>query len=1037
MNHGNYESILELILHHVIASPDSIAVKCGSQRLNFRQLNEQADQVAAWLEKQEVARGSIIAVAMERTTQLVVVLLGIMKHGSAYLPLDVDYPEYRVNCLLENANIEYVFSDSSEFFSRELSAEIINPENIFKQVFQRKQLALPNSDTCAYCIYTSGTTGEPKGVLISHGALLNHTQWFMEEFSVTESDVILQRTSLAFDASVWELWTGLAAGACLVLLPAAHAKHPFGILLALQQEHISIVQFVPTLLRELMRLKQFGHIPCRLVFCGGEPLTWDLIDQFVSKTRCLLVNLYGPTETTIDATFWRVDLTADRNMPPPVGRPVRGVQLHLLNEQGLPVEHQQEGEIAIAGPGVAIGYVNSVVENALRFSSLNVDGEPVRIYKSGDIGVVSVSGELICLGRRDSQYKVNGHRVELLAIEHVVQQTPGVQCATVYIDTLASGEKQICAAYIAQSDAEPQAVGQRIKQTVSLQLPAYMHPNQIHVLDRLPLLPNGKIDHNALRERHAKSVAAESPLIGEPSTVKQLQEIWREILGHRPISLDSHFFECGATSLTVMMLLGRIANLFNMDLTPKDIFEHPILARQAALLSGSRRERKENGLLLDALAWRRHAGSETPGLAQCEVLEKPPQTPAYLENVVLAFYIRGECSAARVRQAFGAVLEQQPALRCSFKSDGQGHSQRTQHALDEFPLPFNLIQSTSQDTLPDTVVHRVIEESLTAIDLRQPPLVRATYIECPRSDDALIITAHHIAFDGWSGALLMDQLCAHYQSLLTTGVPGNIQSRLSYSDYTDAQHQRFAEGSLNQHTVFWEQTLKHLPEPFPMRGTIERPQVFTFRSAVIPMNLDAQYPTIVHLCSQTGSSLYTVILTAFLMALAKETDTSDLYVRSPIANRTDAALEPVVGYFVHPMVIRPRLSDWSPSLHLLEQVSGCVLDASGHALLPPQKLEAHCSPCSSAYGSRFPYWYNHHNYPAGQRQLGTSQLKGIGVPSSGIKTDVSLNTLRTEGGLVGSLSYYRDAISQEAAHNLMMSFRQALDDLLALEPLSS
>lgn len=1032
MNQGNYKSILEMILHQVSASPDSIAVRCGSQRLTFRQLNEQAEQVAAYLEQQGVARDSIIAVAMERTVQLMVVLLGIMKYGSAYLPLDVDYPEYRVNRLLENANVDHVFSDSSEFCSKELSAKIINPKEISKQLFQRKQIALPNSDSCAYCIYTSGTTGEPKGVLISHGALLNHTQWFIEEFAVTESDVILQRTSVAFDASVWELWTGLAAGACLVLLPAAHAKHPLGILLTLQQENISIVQFVPTLLRELMRLKQFGHIACRLVFCGGEPLTWDLIDQFASKTRCLLVNLYGPTETTIDATFWRVNLTTDRNLPPPIGQPVRGMRLHLLDEQGLPVKQQQEGEISIAGPGVAIGYINSVGENALRFSSLDVDGEPVRVYKTGDIGVVSTSGELVCLGRRDSQHKVNGYRVELLAIEHIVRQTPGVQSATVYIDTLASGEKQICAGYITQPGAEPQAVGQRIKQTISAQLPAYMHPNQINALARLPLLPNGKIDHNTLRERHIKSLVTESPRIGESSIAEQLKKIWKDILGHQTISLDSHFFECGATSLTVMMLLGRIANLFNVDLTPTDIFEHPILARQAALLSGSRRERSENSLLLDALAWRGHAGTDTPGLAQWEVLVKPPQTPTYLENVVLAFYIRGECSAARVRQAFGAVLEQQPALRCSFKSDGPGHWQRVQHALDEFPLPFNLIQTTRQNTLPVIVVDRVIEESLTAIDLRQSPLIRATYIECPGSDDALIITAHHIAFDGWSGAILMDQLCAHYQSLLATGVPANAQPCLSYSDYTDAQHQRFAEGSLNQHTVFWEHTLKHLPEPFPMRGAIERPRQFTFRSAVIPLNLNSEHPAIEHLCSRTGLSLYTVILTAFLMALAEETDTSDIYVRSPIANRTDAALEPVVGYFVHPMVIRPRLSDWSPSLHLLEQVNDCVLNASGHALLPPQKLEAHCSPCSNAFGSRFPYWYNHHNYPSGQRQLGTSPLQNIGVPSSGIKTDVSLNTLRTEGGLVGSLSYYRDAISQEAANNLMMSLRQALDDLLAL-----
>lgn len=1031
MNHCTYDSILDMILYHVSASPDRVAVKCGAQCLTYRQLNEQADQVAAYLEQQGAECHAIIAVAMERTVQFMAVCLGIMKYGSAYLPIDIEYPEHRIHSLLNNAKVEYIFCDAPIYFTPDLSAAVVNPQDIFNESRQRKSSTLPNMNAPAYCIYTSGSTGEPKGVLISHLALLNHTQWFIEAFCVTEADVILQRTSIAFDASVWELWTGLAAGACTVLLPAAYAKHPLGILLTLQQENISIAQFVPTLLRELIRLRQFEHIPCRLVFCGGESLTWALIDQFFLKTQSQLVNLYGPTETTIDATFWRVSLDASRDLPPPIGQAVRGMQVYLLDEQGVPVTQEQEGEIAIAGQGVAIGYVNSPRENALRFSTLNVDGKPVRIYKTGDIGIVSASGELFFLGRRDSQHKVNGHRVELLAIEQIVQQTHGVHCATVYLDTLASGEKQICAGYVAQANVKPQVLEQRIKQAVSAQLPAYMHPSQLYALAKLPLFPNGKVNHNALREMNSKSNAITLPVAGDTSTVERLQNIWKEILSHQAISADSHFFECGATSLSVMMLLGRVANLFNVDLTPKDIFDHPILAQQAGLLNGSTRQGGENSLLLDAHTWRKRAGEGTPGLAQREILEKPPETPAYLENVVLAFYIRGECSAARVREAFGAVLEQQPALRCSFELNAHGQWLRSQHALDEFPLPFHLINLVCGSDFSRTVADLIVEESLTAFDLRHPPLIRATYVECPGADDVLVITAHHIAFDGWSGAVLTDQLCAHYQSLLAKGVPEEARYCLSYSEYTDAQHQRFAENLLDRHGAFWQHALKQLPEPFPLHGAIQRPRKFTYRSAVIPLNLDAQYPAIEQLCSRTGFSLYTVILTAFLVALARNTGTNDLYVRSPVANRTDAALEPVVGYFVHPMVIRPRLSEWSPSLHLLEQVNRCVLDAYGHALLPPHRFEANCSPCSAAYGSRFPYWYNHHNYPSRQRQLGTSLLQGIGVPSSGIKTDVSLNTLRTEDGLVGSLSYYRDAIPESCVQALFVGFQQALDDLLA------
>lgn len=519
---------------------------------------------------------------------------------------------------------------------------------------------------------------------------------------------------------------------------------------------------------------------------------------------------------------------------------------------------------------------------------------------------------------------------------------------------------------------------------------------------------------------------------GDSSTLDRLQAIWKEVLDQQVISNDSHFFECGATSLSVMMLLGRIAEHFNIELTPKDIFDHPILAQQAGLLGGSARQGGENSLLLDAQAWRKREGEDTPGLAQREILEKPPEVPAYLENVVMAFYIRGECSVSRVRKAFGAVLEQQPALRCSFEFNSHGQWRRSQHSLDEFPLPFHLKNLAFESDISQTVADLIIEESLTPFNLTHPPLIRATYLQCQGTDDVLIISAHHIAFDGWASAVLMDQLCAHYQSLLTTGVPDQTKYCLQYADYTDAQHQRLAENLLDKHRAFWQETLKQLPEPFPLRGATQRPQQFTYRSAVLPINLDAQYPAIAQLCSQTGLSLYTVILTAFLVSLARNTGTIDLYVRSPVANRTYSALEPVVGYFVHPMVIRPRLSEWSPCLWLLERVNQCALDAYGHTMLPPHIFEAICSAHSAAYGSRFPYWYNHHNYPSSQRQLGTSPLHGIGVPSSGIKTDVSLHTLRTESGLVGSLSYYRDAIADICAQALLVSFKQALDELLAV-----
>lgn len=1031
MHKGNYDSILDMFSGSVRSSPERIAIKCGEQRLTYQELDQQADLVAGYLEFKELPRHAIVAVAMERTVQLIVVCLGIMKHGSAYLPIDLETPEHRIKTQMINAGVKHIISDALAFSDQHLRAITIHPKTIFSRTYRRQQLSQPHPNEGAYCIYTSGSTGDPKGVLISHGALLNHTQWFIETFNVTESDTILQRTSIAFDASVWELWTGLAAGARTVILPTAYTKHPMGILLTLQQEHISIAQFVPTLLRELARLRPFEHIPCRLIFCGGEPLTWPLVNLVLGKTRAQLVNLYGPTETTIDATYWRVDRDADRTLLPPIGRPIRCMQVYLLDDEGEPIlQPLQEGEIVIAGPGVAIGYLNSPYENDLHFTSLNIKGQLIRIYKTGDVGFLSAAGDLCFLGRRDSQHKVNGRRIELLAIEQIVQQTPGVHCAAAYIDNLVSGEKQICIAYVTHATNKSD-VEQCIRQTLATEFPPYMHPGQLHALNDLPLLPNGKINYTALCELNRPANSASTDIREKTSTSQGLQRIWREILNLQKITDHSHFFECGATSLSVMMLLGRVANLYNIDLSPKDIFDNPHLAEQVRLIDEGAHHGRESGALFDAYSWRRQMGEETPGLAQLEVLDKPPETPAHLENVVLAFHIQGECSTARLREAFAAVLAQQPALLCSFKLGADGQWHRKQQKMTDLPLPFQLINLDATDQFSSSVADLIAQASLTVFDLNTPPLIRASYVRCPLADDVLIITVHHIAFDGWSGSILMDQLCEHYQTLSSTDVPEYAVQYLSYSDYTDAQQQRLADKVLDKHIDYWKRTLEHLPEPFTLYEAHQRPGRFTFSSAVIKFNLDAHFPAMDHLCKHTGFSLYTIILSAFMLALARNTDTTDLYVRSPVANRTDAALESVVGYFVHPMVIRPQLSQWLPSRQLLAQINDCVLHAYGNALLPPHIFEANCSPRTNAYGSRFPVWYNHHNYPTPQRWLGKALLRSIGVPTTSIKTDVSLNTIRTEDGLVGSLCYYRDAISQARAQALLVDFHQALDELLS------
>ncbi|WP_137939985.1 non-ribosomal peptide synthetase [Chitinivorax sp. B] len=589
------QCVHELIEAQAAATPAAVAVRYRGQSLTYGELNAAANRLAHQLRAQGVGPGQRVAVCSERHFELVIGLLAVWKAGGAYVPLDPNYPAERLHYLLTDSAPVVLLADAVGLAA--LTGTTVPVLDLQATADWADQPAdnLPvaplglTAAQPAYVIYTSGSTGQPKGVVVPHRSLVNHLYWQSDRFAFGAADRILQRTSIAFDASVWELWTPLAIGARLVLLPDAAGKDPAAIAALMVAEQINIVQFVPSLL-EVMLPAADEPLPfrCRYLFCGGEPLSPSLLARVQPLVTEAVVNLYGPTETTIDASSWRCE--AGEAGPIPIGRPIANTQIHLLDRHGQPVPSGVVGELYIGGAGVALGYLNQPALTAARFVADPFSAEPTaRLYRTGDLGRRRRDGAIEYLGRNDHQLKLRGFRIELGEIEAQLLNHPSVREAVVVAKEGTAGPRLIGywlpAADTALTDA------QALRQYLASRLPDYMVPAALVSLTAWPLLPNGKLDRRALPEPvDDRSFDYVPP---ENAFEAQLAMIWEEALRLPQVGVESNFFALGGNSIRAMLLISR-CNQAGLPITIRDIYVAQTIRQLVQLLMSDGRLQQES-----------------------------------------------------------------------------------------------------------------------------------------------------------------------------------------------------------------------------------------------------------------------------------------------------------------------------------------------------------------------------------------------------------------------------------------------------------
>jgi amino acid adenylation domain-containing protein len=580
-NHRLERYIPQLIEDQALAMPEGLALVEGEQTLNYEDLNRRANQLANYLHTHGVQRGTPVGLCIERSIDMVVGLLGILKAGGTYLPMEPSNPAERLNFMLLDAQIPVLITQQHlmERFTLQGTETICldtDARSLARQSTSTPAVEIRASDL-AYIIYTSGSTGQPKGVQISHGSVLNLIHWHQRAFDVTNSDRATQVASPAFDATGWELWPYLTSGASVHIVDEDTRIVPT-LLRDWLIQHAITIAFLPTPLAErVLDLEWSSTTSLRFLLAGG-----DTLHQYPAATLPFaLVNNYGPTEATVVATSTIIQATKRPGKAPSIGYPIDNTQIYILDDQLQPVSSNNVGEIYIGGAGLASGYLNRPELTAEKFIAHPFSTDPqARLYKTGDLARYTPDGQIDFIGRVDRQIKLRGFRIELGEIENVLSHHAAIRQAAVSINEDTSGEKHLIAHLVFDKQVLPSLA--ELQDFLRTQLPDYMHPATFVILDTLPLTSNGKRDLAALPAPDETNTLRDNILVlPETATEKRLTEIIAPLLGLEQVGIDDNFFMLGGHSLLGTQLIVKIVTVFGVDLSLRTLFNAPTIRELA------------------------------------------------------------------------------------------------------------------------------------------------------------------------------------------------------------------------------------------------------------------------------------------------------------------------------------------------------------------------------------------------------------------------------------------------------------------------
>ncbi len=1002
-----FDSLVHRLFEAQVArTPDAVALSFLDVALTYDELNSRANQLAHHLRKLGVGPETLVALCVERSPEMVIGLLGILKAGAAYVPLDPQFPESRLALMLTDACVPVLVTTQpllGRLASHGERAVCLDTDwtTIGNESVENPK-PLSTIANLAYVIYTSGSTGRPKGVQITHGALSNFLLSMRQILGLTSSDTLAAVTTLSFDIAALELYLPLIQGARLELVERATAADGKGLANLLRQTGTTFLQATPATWRLLLDAGWEGE-PDLTLLCGGEALPRALADRLLEKGKALW-NLYGPTETTIWSSIERV---APGDAPIAIGRPIANTQMYVLDTRLRPVPVGITGELYIGGSGLARGYLNRPGLSAQQFVPDPFSTKPgARLYRTGDLARWLADGRLECLGRIDHQVKVRGFRIELGDIESILLRHPMVREAAVIARPDASGEQALVAYLVTRDDADLAA--DTLRPWLATQLPDYMIPSAFARLQALPLTPNGKIDRKALPQLE---IAASRTAVYVPPrgpVEEAIASILSDLLGLERVGVHDNFFDLGGHSLFATQLMARIRDTFSVEPSLRDFLEDATVATLVRQVENGLRER--SGLSMPPIHRLERTSPLPLSFAQQRLWFLDRLAPGSAQyNIPTAVRIQGQLHVAALEAAIREVVRRHEVLRGAFVTlDGVAH----QTIAEEFAVPLPLMDLSPLPPLErEAETRRWIDaESARPFDLETGPLLRALLIRLGDDEHILVVTMHHIASDGWSLGVLVRELATLYDAF-RAGKPSPLpELAIQYADYAAWQSETQQSPALD----YWKAKLQGLPV-LELPTDRPRPSSSQHYGGQRTLRLsDDLNRALRALSRQERATTFMTLFAGFATLLNRYSSQADFAVGTPVAGRTRSEFENLIGFFVNTLVLRLDLSGDPSFRSLLRRVRQTSLDAYANQDVRFEQLTNALRPeRESAQSPLFQVMFALQNAPVPPLEAPGLTMTPLPAESGTAKFDLSLFVAEDDGGLNAIMEY--DATLFEAA----------------------
>jgi len=1008
----------ELFAAQALRTPEAIAVSFEERTLSYGELDRRANQLAHHLRDLGVGPDVVVGLCVERSFDMVVGVLGILKAGGAYLPLDPHYPAERLAYMLNDAKAPVLLIQQALAERLPVSeASVVRLDADWPEISRQSEIApaqICTPQNLAYVIYTSGSTGTPKGTLMTHDCVTRLFAATDAWFDFGPQDVWTLFHSLAFDFSVWELWGALLKGGRLVVVPYWVSRSPELFHELLVREGVTVLNQTPSAFAGLIRADSATSrdLALRFVIFGGEALNIAELEPWFERrgdAQPQLVNMYGITETTVHVTWRRVRLNDIGAPASAIGQTIPDLAAYVLDDRLSPTPIGAAGELHIGGAGLARGYLGRPGLTAERFvPSPFAAGE--RLYRTGDLARWNAGGELDYLGRIDHQVKIRGFRIELGEIEAALVTHPAVEQAAVVVHN-DTGDIRL-AGYVAVR-GDGQADIEELRRHLQQLLPDYMIPAALMRIDRLPLTSNGKLDRKALPEPDRTGQRA----YVEPRNAAEtaLAVIFAHVLGVDSVGINDDFFALGGHSLLATQAVARIRQELNVDLPLRMLFEAPTVA---------------------GLAERLQLAPETsaPPLVPAPRDEPLPLSHAqerlwFVEqlglaggtyNISAAVRLVGRLDVAALSATLSEVVRRHEALRSRFEPRGES-------AVQMIDPPW---QMALEPVAVDAASARQQAEAIMAqpFDLARDRLLRAALLQLESDAHVLVLSMHHVVSDGWSMGVLVGEVETLYAAF-TAGRASPLRDLpIQYADYAVWQRRWLAETGLQQQLAHWTERLSGAPAGLELATDRPRPAVPSFRGGVHQFRVASdRTAALTKLARAEGATLFMVLLAAFNVLLSRWSGQDDVVVGTPIAGRTRAETEGLIGFFVNMLALRTDLAGTPSFRSVLRRVKVAALDAYAHQDLPFEKLVEALHPVRDL--SREPIFqvvFALQNMPQQTRRMAGLTLESFETGTVAAKFDLELSMAEADGGLSASLIYATDLFDADTIARLADHFQRLL-----------